>query len=452
MAKTVSRRGALRAGAGVLAAGTLGAPMVHAQGSAGNLRIAFWDHWVPGGNDALKELGETWGRQNRVNVSLDFINTTGNQLQLTAAAQAQSRSGHDAISLTPWDPGAYADQLEPVDDVIQRLVAKYGPINEVAEFLAKRQGAWRGIPATSGTQNKPACVRWDLFQQHAGIDIRAMWPAKAERGPGADNWTWETFLKAAEACQKAGFAFGLPMGQFTDAVDWVGALFNSYGARMTNEKGEPTIRNNDKLRQAVDYAVRLSRFLPNDVWAWDDASNNRALISGRSALIFNPPSAWAVAKRDAPDVAEKCWYAPMPAGPEGRFNAYLPYTTGIWSFSRNKNAAKSFLEFISQRDSAEAITNKSSGYDIPPFATMTDFKIWETVGPPEGFQFNYPVKPHHQSKQSIAFSPAPPELAQQMYIQGMNTKLIARIAQGGESMDAALGWAEREINNMRRGL
>ena len=56
MAKEVSRRGALRAGAGVLAAGALGAPMVHAQGSAGSLRIAFWDHWVPGGNDALKEL------------------------------------------------------------------------------------------------------------------------------------------------------------------------------------------------------------------------------------------------------------------------------------------------------------------------------------------------------------------------------------------------------------
>ena len=33
-----------------------------------------------------------------------------------------------------------------------------------------------------------------------------------------------------------------------------------------------------------------------------DASNNRALISGKSALIMNPPSAWFVAKRDASDV------------------------------------------------------------------------------------------------------------------------------------------------------
>jgi hypothetical protein len=54
---------------------------------------------------------------------------------------------------------------------------------------------------------------------------------------------------------------------------------------------------------------KLSRrqFVPPDVPAWDDASNNKWLIAGRGALIMNPPSAWAVAKRDAPQVAEQCW-------------------------------------------------------------------------------------------------------------------------------------------------
>lgn len=447
----ITRRGGLRAGAGVLAGGVLAAPMVHAQGTGGALRCAFWDHWVPGSNDAIRDLGRVWAERNRVNLTLDFINTTGNQLQLTAAAQAQSRSGHDMISLTPWDVGAYAPQLESCDDVIGRLVAQYGPINPIAEFLVKREGAWRGIPATSGTQNKPALCRFDLLQEHAGIDVRAMWPAKNERGPGADTWNWDTFLRAAEACHRAGVPFGLPMGQFTDAVDWVGALFLSYGARVTDERGNPTIRGNDKLRTVMDVAVRLSRFLPNDVWAWDDGSNNRALISGRSALIFNPPSAWAVARRDQPQVAEKCWTIPMPSGPEGRFIAYLPFTTGIWSFGRNKGAAKAFLEHLAQRDSAEAITNKSGGYDIPPFASMSDFKVWETEGPPPGTLFNYPLKAHHQARPSIAFSPAPAELASQMYIQALNTKVIARVAQGGETIDQALGWLEREINNLRRG-
>ena len=445
-----TRRGALRTTAGIAAA-ALASPAVFAQGTGGALRFAFWDHWVPGGNDALRTLGTAWAERNRVNLTLDFINTTGNQLQLTAAAQAQARSGHDGISLTAWDVGAYADQLEPVDDVIGRLIAANGPINPVAEFLAKRNGAWRGVPATSGTQNKPALCRFDLLQQHAGLDVRAMWPARNERGPGADNWTWDTFLAAAQRCHAAGFPFGLPMGQFTDAVDWVGALFLSYGARMTDERGNPTIRGNAELRTAIDMAVRISRFLPNDVWAWDDGSNNRSLISGRSALIFNPPSAWTVAKRDAPQVAEQCWTIPMPSGPRGRFIAYLPFNTGIWAFGRNKAAAKSFVEFISSREAAEATTIRSAGYDIPPFASMSDFKVWETEGPPVGTLFNYPSKAHHQAQTSIAFSPAPPELASQMYIQALNTKVIARVAQGGETVEVALAWLEREITNMRRG-
>ena len=397
------------------------------------------------------ELCKEWGDKNKVDVQVDFITSVGNQNLLTIAAQAQSRSGHDILSFPAWEPSAHARLLEPVDDVVSRLTAEYGPLTPAAEYLGKREGHWRAVPAVSGTQAKPCCVRFDLLQQHAGIDIRAMWPAKPEMGPGADTWNWDTFLMAAEKCHAAGMPFGLPMGQFTDAVDWVGALFRSYGAALVDEEGKVTVRNNPKVRQAVEYLVKLAKFLPDDVWAWDDASNNRALISGRSALVFNPPSAWAVAKRDSPQVAEKCWYAPFPTGSAGRFTPYLPYFWGIWSFSRNKTAAKGLLEFLSERSSAERQTTISSGYDIPPFESMSDFKIWETEGPPTGFEFNYPPKPHQKGQLNIAFAPAPAEIAVQAYNQAINTKIIARIAQGGDTVDQALEWAERELKNFARG-
>jgi ABC-type glycerol-3-phosphate transport system substrate-binding protein len=447
----MSRRQALRAGAGVFAAGAVAAPMVHAQGTGGTLRCGFWDHWVPAGNGILRELAKEWGDKNRVDVQLDFVTSNGNQILLTINAQAQSRTGYDLMSFPTWEPSNHARMLEPVDDVVGRLVEKYGPVNPAAEYLGKQDGVWRAIPAVSGTQMKPACVRFDLFKQHAGIDIREMWPAEPRQGPTAGNWNWDTFAGAAEKCHAAGFPFGLPMGSFTDAVDWVGALMASYGAYLMDEKGNPTVRNNPKLRAAVDMLVRISRTLPNDVWAWDDGGNNRALISGRSALIFNPPSAWAVAKRDAPQVAENCWTVPMPAGPEGRFQPYLPYFWGIWNFSRAKPAAKGFLEFLSQREQAERQTNTSGGYDIPPFPSMSDFKVWETEGPPVGSVYNYPLKPHHNARTSVAMAPAPAALAVQAYNQGLNTKLIARIAQGGETVDQAMAWVERELNTIRRG-
>jgi ABC-type glycerol-3-phosphate transport system substrate-binding protein len=145
------------------------------------------------------------------------------------------------------------------------------------------------------------------------------------------------------------------------------------------------------------------------------------------------------------------WQFPMPAGPEGRFAPYLPYFWGIWNFSRNIGPAKGLLEFLSSREAAEKQTTTSAGYDIPPFASMNDFAVWKTEGPPTGVVFNYPMKAHHNAKTSVAFAPAPPEIAVQAYTQGLNTGLIARIAQGGMSVDDALGWAERELRNFARG-
>jgi hypothetical protein len=77
-------------------------------------------------------------------------------------------------------------------------------------------------------------------------------------------------------------------------------------------------------------------FLPPDAPAWDDASNNKWLVSGKGALIMNPPSAWAVAKRDAPQIAEQLWTHGFPVGPKGRFAPFLPYFWGIWSFSQEQ--------------------------------------------------------------------------------------------------------------------
>ncbi len=445
-----TRRGALKAGIGGVAATALSAPAVHGQPRT-TLRCGFWDHWVPAGNGALRELCAEFGQRERVDVQVDFITSAGKQNELTIAAQAQSRSGHDLLSFPTWFPAAYADQLVPMDDVMGRLIAKYGPVTEAAEYLAKRDGKWVAIPAVSGTQMKPCLGRIDLLKQHAGFDPREMWPAEDRAGPGAANWNWDAFLAAAEKCHAAGVPFGLPMSNFTDSVDWVGALFASYGATMLDANGRPTISGNQKLRAAVDYMAKLAKLLPDDVWAWDDAANNRAIQGGRSALVFNPPSAWAVARRDNMAGHDQQWTFPMPSGPEGRFVPYLPYFWGVWNFSRNQAPAKALLEFLSQRESAEKQTTTSNGYDIPPFTSMNDFAVWKNEGPPTGVVYNYPLKAHHNAKTSIAFAPAPPEIAVQAYTQGINTGLIARIAQGGQTVDQALAWAERELRNFARG-
>jgi ABC-type glycerol-3-phosphate transport system substrate-binding protein len=191
--------------------------------------------------------------------------------------------------------------------------------------------------------------------------------------------------------------------------------------------------------------------LPDEVYSYDDASNNRALIAGKTALIFNPPSAWAVAKRDNLSIAADCWTFPTPAGPKGRFVPHLPYFWGIWSFSKNKSAAKDLLTYLMERKQVEERDIAVDGYDIPPFISMADFKIWSDVEPPKGTVYNYPVRPFHNAIPSIAAFPAPREIAVQIYQRATMPNMVAKMAKGGQSMNQVLSWAQDEIEGFKRG-
>jgi ABC-type glycerol-3-phosphate transport system substrate-binding protein len=423
----------------------VGMPFVHGARAAGSLSIGFWDHWVPGANKASEELVNQWAAKEKVEVKIDYITSQGNKLLLTMAAEAQARSGHDIMAMATWWPQEYDQRLEPVNDLMEPLIKQNGAVNATVEYLGKKDGKWLAVPATIGSQMKGPCSRIDLLKQHAGIDIQAMYPAGA--APKADNWNFDTFLKAAEACHKGGFPFGIGLGTTSDNVDTIGAIFHGFGAMLVDAKGNITVKS-DPVRQALDYYKKLMAFLPPDVVAWDDSNNNKWLVSGKGALIMNPPSAWAVAKRDAPQVAEQCWTHGMPAGPKGRFGPFLPFFWGIWNFSKNKAAAKSLITHLSQPASAEKLVAASGGYDLPSFANLTTFKTWAEEGPPKGTLYHYP-NPHNHQIQSIAAAPAPPKIAVQIYNQAIMTKMAVRYFQG-EAMDKTLDWAAKELEGFTR--
>ena len=227
------------------------------------------------------------------------------------------------------------------------LIKENGKVSESIEYVAKQKGHWIAVPATVGSPTLPPCARIDLFKEHVGLDLTKMYPAGAPPDKElADNWTWDAFLSAAEKCFKAGYPFGMPLGTTNDAVNWVEVVLRGHGAQLVDQEGNITV-NSDATKQVLEWFKRLVPMLPRDVFAWDDSSaTTNALISGMGALIMNPPSAWAVAVRDAPQIAEKCWTFPTPKGPKGRFDAAVPFFWGIWKFSPNKPAAKSLLAYL----------------------------------------------------------------------------------------------------------
>jgi ABC-type glycerol-3-phosphate transport system substrate-binding protein len=445
MKPRLTRRGALRLGA---AAASLPLVNIHTAASAGRLSLALWDHWVPAGNDAMRKVVAAWAEKNHVDVQLDFLTAIGNKIMITMAAEAQAKTGHDIYAFDMWSVHEYAEALDPVDDIMKEFTARYGKIGRAYEYLGVSNGHWRAVPVAWGSAPLTPCGRISLLKQHAGIDVQSWFPAHEANPETSAAWTYEAQLKAAEACSRAGVPFGFGCGTTTDSNQTWGATFGAFGADLVDAKGQITV-DSDNVRQALEYAKRMAPFLPPDTVSYDDASNNRALISGRSAMIWNPPSAWAVAKRDAPQIAEDCWTFPNPRGPKGRLVPMRPYYFGLWSFAQNKPAARDILAYLGAREQMETLTTATQGYDIPPYLSMADFKIWEEVGPPKGTVYNYPIRPWHDAEYFVTGSSGPPEIGVQAWNRGLIPTMVSKLV-SGQTIQQAIDWAKDELEGFTR--
>ena len=98
------------------------APFVRGAYAAGKLSVGFWDHWVPSANGATEKAVKEWAEKEKVEVTIDFITSQGNKLLLTTAAEAQAKSGHDILAMNTFLPARYAEQLVPVNDVMDELI------------------------------------------------------------------------------------------------------------------------------------------------------------------------------------------------------------------------------------------------------------------------------------------------------------------------------------------
>jgi ABC-type glycerol-3-phosphate transport system substrate-binding protein len=93
---------------------TLAAPFARGAFAAGHISVGFWDHWVPGADDALTKLCHEWAAKEKVDITIDYITSQADKLNLTQAAEAQAKPGHDMLTFLAWAAAAQTDNLEPV--------------------------------------------------------------------------------------------------------------------------------------------------------------------------------------------------------------------------------------------------------------------------------------------------------------------------------------------------
>ena len=442
-----TRRQFLKTAALTAAAVTVG-PYVQTSHSAGKLSVFLWDHWVPGANAVSRKIIEDWAKKNKVEVTIDYITSIGNKGLVTLAAEYRAGTGHDLCDLPTVETAKYLDKLEPLDGIIKAVTAKYGEMSPDAAYLGKIKGTWYSVPGPAGSHTYPMVSRLDLFKKHCGIDLQKVFPANPKRDPAlVKQWNYDNFLVACKKLYAAGFPFGNPIGQTSDSQDWLCPLFASFGSHPMDANGKITF-DSDGTRAALEYMKKLTAYMPPEVYAWDDASNNRWIISGKGSCIQNPPSAWTVAVRDQPAIGAQLWHHDTPAGPKGRFRGSLPRMLGLWKFSKNKSAGKALMLHLLQKEQQEKLVTASKGFDIPLIKAFNKFPVWAEQKPPLGTEYNYPVQ--GDEFQMIGGYPAPIAITAQIYSESLIPNTVAKVTQEKKSIDEAIKWAVGELEGYLR--
>lgn len=433
---------------GAALAGTLAAPGVvrKAFTAKPKLNIGLWNHWIPGATDVHSAIIKEWAQKNKVEVKIDLIGPQVRDIRTIAAAESRAGTGHDIMALGPFDSWAFYKHCEPMNDVADYLQSKYGKFDTLGTYLSysAEDQAWYAIPAPMGSHSYPMVSRIDYFKQYAGIDLVDIFPADVNKRDAqkVNAWTYDAFLVAARKLHKAGYPFGAAIAETSDANDWIGPLLLSFGSQPMDRDGNITIES-DATLAALEFLKELTQYMPKDIYGWDDASNNRWIISGKGSCIQNPPSAWAVAKKNQPQNAAQMWHHDTPKGPSGRFRGALFYNFVLWKWCKDKQAAKDLITYMLEKPQQWKILEAGQGYDMPQLTPMYAHPVWQEEGPPPGGLYNYVIRGDEQLV--AAGYPAHPIAGNAIYSKHILPVMVAKATTGEMSPKDAIKWCVQEL-------
>src|SRR2546425_8439874 len=113
-----------------------------------------------------------------------------------------------------------------------------------------------------------------------------------------------------------------------------------------------------------------------EVLSWDDASNNRFILSGKGSWIHNPISPYNAALKEKMPIADDINHHTSPAGPAGIHSAVPILGLGVWKFSKNIDVAKEFIQFLFRKENYDAWIVASNAFNHPPLRHFADHPIW----------------------------------------------------------------------------
>ena len=358
MTARVSRRRFLQASAGAVAGLSLTA-LDRAPALAQKRELTFlsWNHFVPAADDELRRQAEVFSKQAGVTVRVDTIAHL--QLPTKRAAEAQSQSGHDMLLTGDADPFLFENQLADVGDLVDDLGKKYGGWYPFAAESCQTKSGWKAVPWF--WISFPATYNMAHFKK-AGLEYPK---------------TWAELLQHGKSLKKQGNPVGIAISHCADANTTYWSIAWCHGAKVLEADGKTPAINSDKTAQVIEYYKELYRdAMDPEVLSWDDASNNRGILSGKYSWIHNPISPYNAALKEKMPIADDINHHPSPAGPAGTHSAPPINMISVWKFSKNIPLATEFLKFLFQKENYDAWIVAGNAFNHPPLRHLADHPIW----------------------------------------------------------------------------
>jgi multiple sugar transport system substrate-binding protein len=315
------------------------------------LSVLAWSHFVPAYDKWYDQWAAEWGAKHNVKVTIDHIPHLN--LASKIAAEIATNSGHDIVQLAGSGTEKFAPALIDVQDLAEKLGKKYGGWTPLAQNYSEVKGRYRSIP--------------DYFIDFPGLYRKDLWTEIAGMPNGPD--TWQDLLEGGRKLKAKGYPIGIGLAHHNDSRNSWRAIQWCYGASEVAKDGKTLTYNSKEMRETHKFLKALYKeTMTPEVLAWDDASNNRLLASGRGSWIHNPISAYRTIEGQNKELADKIFIQLSPRGPAGRLSYANCLAYGITKFSPNQDVAKQYLENLT--DSFPEAFKASTGYDNPFLKTF----------------------------------------------------------------------------------
>jgi multiple sugar transport system substrate-binding protein len=315
------------------------------------------NHFVPPSDDELRRQAEVFGKLAGITVRVDTI--AGRQLPAKRAAEAQARAGHDLVILGHADPFLFEGSLVDLGPLVHQLGKQYGGWYPFAAESAQTGAGWRAVP-------------WFWVSFAATYNVAHFRKAGLE-----PPRTWDELLKHGKVLKRRGHPVGIAISHADDANTTFWAVLWGFGGKVLEADGKTPAISSDKTAQTIEWYKELYRdAMEPEVLSWDDASNNRGILSGKLSWIHNPIGPYNTALKEKMAIADDIYHHATPGGPGGSHNAPGINAVGIWKFSRNTEIGKEFIQFLFRKENFDAFIVAANGFNMAPLRNLAEHPIW----------------------------------------------------------------------------